>query len=238
MDDAKSEKAHGVLVTLENMAPTIQQGWWQRFKPPSKACWLLLITVVLETVIDIVIEGNILWRFNEQIDADDSTQLNFERKRRLPIYLIIYLLAHLWQLVLVVIAIFRRNTVQVIAVTVFNLAILGYAVIQIYELRQILGNDLKTGLTGASDESLLTLPLNILTGIVIGVVSAGCLALLILSYFVRKEFGWQRYRFLGADLQIRRYYFWFQVFECVCYFSAFFCAGFGIQFIWLGKRLP
>lgn len=44
---------------------------------------------------------------------------------------------------------------------------------------------------------------------------------------------WQRYRFLGADLQIRACYRRFQVFECVCYFSAFFCFGFGVQFIWL-----
>ena len=48
---------------------------------------------------------------------------------------------------------------------------------------------------------------------------------------------WQRYRFLGADLAIRKCYQNFQVFECVCYFSAFFCAGFGIQFVWLGESL-
>ena len=46
---------------------------------------------------------------------------------------------------------------------------------------------------------------------------------------------WDRYRFLGADLQIRRFYRRFQIFECIAYFSAFFCAGFGIQFIWLGE---
>jgi hypothetical protein len=41
--------------------------------------------------------------------------------------------------------------------------------------------------------------------------------------------SWKRYKFLGADLRIRKYYLRFQVFECICYFSAFFCAGFGIQ---------
>jgi hypothetical protein len=46
---------------------------------------------------------------------------------------------------------------------------------------------------------------------------------------------WQRYRFLGADLQIRKLYQRFQIFECICYFAAFFVAGFGIQFIWLGE---
>jgi hypothetical protein len=37
----------------------------------------------------------------------------------------------LWQLVLVLIAIRTRNTVQVAAVTMFNFALLGYAVIQV-----------------------------------------------------------------------------------------------------------
>lgn len=41
------------------------------------------------------------------------------------------LTSSLWQLVLVVIAIRTRNTVQVVAVTAFNFAFLGYAVIQV-----------------------------------------------------------------------------------------------------------
>jgi hypothetical protein len=97
-------------------------------------------------------------------------------------------------------------------------------------LRQILDGNLENGLTGAEQgRSLLTLPLNILTGIVIGVVATSCLALSVLTIKLRREFGWERYRFLGADLQIRKYYTRFQVYECICFFSAFFCAGFGIQ---------
>lgn len=105
---------------------------------------------------------------------------------------------------------------------------------QIYELRRILGDNLADSLPGdelnaGSNNSLLSLPLNILTAVVIAVVATGSIILVILTYFIRRDFGWDRYRFLGADLQIRKYYFRFQVFECVAYFSAFFCAGFGIQ---------
>jgi len=96
-------------------APTLDRGmstskatrWRDRWFPASTACRLLLLTVVLETIIDLIIEvsasqpapystdgqGNILWRFNAEIDANDATDLNFERKRRLPIYLVIYGLA-------------------------------------------------------------------------------------------------------------------------------------------------
>ena len=76
-------------------------------------------------------QGNILWRFNVEVSSSDSTELELENKRRLPIYLIIFGLAHLWQFVLTVIGIRARNTIQVIAVTAFNFAFLGYAVIEV-----------------------------------------------------------------------------------------------------------
>jgi hypothetical protein len=161
-------------------------------------------------------------------------------------------------LLLTVIAIRTKNTIQISAITIFNFAFLAWAVIQVSELRTILG-DLQTSLiddataTGDSPPStnLLNLPLNVLTAVIIGVVSICCLILSVLAYFVRREFGqvfylsqlrtradhvrWQRYRFLGADLQIRGYYQRFQVFECLVFFASFFSAGFGIQFIWLGE---
>ncbi|WVQ85577.1 hypothetical protein IAT38_007743 [Cryptococcus sp. DSM 104549] len=215
--------------------PVVRVRWWDRIIPSTTLTRILLATIILELIIDLAVEGNILYRFNEEVKSTSSTDLEVENKRRLPIYLIIFGLAHLWQLVLTVIAIRTKNTVQVIAVTLFNYAFLGYAIIQIYELRKILGDNLAAGLTSESGTgtTLMTIPLNVLTALIIGVVAASCLVLSVLCVLLRREFGWQRYRFLGADLMIREYYFKLQVFECICYFSAFFCAGFGVQFIWL-----
>ncbi|CAD6585312.1 MAG: Polypeptide release factor (eRF1) in translation termination [Tremellales sp. Tagirdzhanova-0007] len=215
--------------------------WRSKVFPSSIPCRLLLLTVILESLVDLSIEGNILWRFNVEVTSSNSTELELENKRRLPIYLIIFGLAHLWQLFLTVIAIRTRNTVQVIALTIFNFAFLGYAIIEarssapISELREILGDNLADSLDKGPSEAktLLTLPLNVLTAVVIAVITICCLVLLVLAYFIRREFGWERYRFLGADLRIRKLYFRFQIFECICYFSAFFCAGFSIQLIWL-----
>ncbi|KAK8865748.1 hypothetical protein IAR55_000895 [Kwoniella newhampshirensis] len=208
--------------------------WWTRIIPSTSLTRILLATILIETVINLTIEGNILYRFRDEASSSDSSTLLIENKRRLPIYLIIFGLAHLWEIVLTVIAIRTKNTIQVIAVTAFNYAFLGYAVIQIYELRKILGDNLSEELTGNDDRTtLLTLPLNVLTALIIAVVAVCCLVLSVLCVFLQREFGWLRYRFLGADLMIREYYFKLQVFECLCYFSAFFCAGFGIQFIWL-----
>ncbi|WVQ71138.1 hypothetical protein IAR50_000663 [Cryptococcus sp. DSM 104548] len=235
-DSMAGNKESWAAVDLSHTRTQIEKRkWYHRIIPSTVYTRILLATIITETIIDLTIEGNILYRFNEEVKSSSSTELELENKRRLPIYLIIFSLAHLWQLVLVSIAIRRKNTVQVIAVTAFNFAFLGYAIIQIYELRKILGGtSLSEALKGdETGSTLLTIPLNVLTALIIGVVAASSAGLGVLSILLRREFGWQRYRFLGADLMIREYYFKFQIFECVCYFGAFFCAGFGIQFIWL-----
>ena len=168
--------------------------WYKTIIPHTIPCRLFLATVITELVINLAIEANILWRFNVEVKSIDSTELELENKRRLPVYLVIYGLAYLWELVLTVIAIRARNTVQIVAITSFNFAILGYAVIQIFELRRILGDNLKDSLsTDDSDlgsaPTLLSLPLNVLTAVVIAVVAAGCVAMVVLSYFIRRDFG-------------------------------------------------
>lgn len=132
----------------------------------------------------------------------------------------------LWQIVLTFVAVRSKNTIQVIAVTLFNYALLGYGAImvsgicqsptclrlesfnksalnegvgpltpQIYELRKILG-DLSTSLqetdgdnTSPANAELLTLPLNVLTYVVIAILAVGCVAMTALAWRMRQEFG-------------------------------------------------
>ena len=68
--------------------------------------------------------------------------------------------------------------------------------IEIYELREILGSDLSDELKNDGDDSsssdtssLLTLPLNVLTGVIIGVIALSCCLLAGLTWKLRQEFG-------------------------------------------------
>lgn len=203
----------------------------RQFIPQSHACRLLLVVITLEMLIDVAIQANILWRYNEEnasgaVDSDDYNA------RRLPIYLYIFVTAHLVQLILTVFAIRTRNTIQVIALAVFNAMLLAYAGIEVAEIRQTL-DVAPASAEVASAHKLLTLPLNILTGIVIGVIGLAEVAIVILTYFVWREFGWRIYKFLGADLRIRTYYRQYQVFESIVCCSFFFFMSFSIQFLFL-----
>jgi len=124
-------------------------------------------------------------------------------------------------------AIRTRNTIQVIGLAVFNCMFLVYCGIEIAEVRSLLGDS--TVVEGERKVSLLSLPINVLSAVSISIVAASVAAVLVLTYFIWREFGWDIYRSLGADLRIRKYYFQYQVFETIVCFSFFFFAGFGVQ---------
>lgn len=209
-----------------------------QFIPQSHACRLLLLVVFLEMLIDVAIQANILWRYSKEQDSGAVSSDDYNA-RRLPIYLYIFVTAHLVQLILTAFAIRTRNTIQVIALAVFNAMLLAYAGIEVAEIRQTL-DVYPASEEVASAHKLLTLPLNILTGIVIGVIGLAEVIIVILTYFVWREFGWRIYKFLGADLRIRTYYRQYQVFESIVCCSFFFFMSFSIQFLFLilNKRDP
>lgn len=182
-------------------------------------------------LIDVAIQANILWRYSEEQDSGAVSSDDYNA-RRLPIYLYIFVTAHLVQLILTAFAIRTRNTIQVIALAVFNAMLLAYAGIEVAEIRQTL-DVYPASEEVASAHKLLTLPLNILTGIVIGVIGLAEVIIVILTYFVWREFGWRIYKFLGADLRIRTYYRQYQVFESIVCCSFFFFMSFSIQFLFL-----
>jgi len=65
------------------------------------------------------------------------------------------------------------------------------------------------------------------------VIAAAELAYIGLGWKIYTEFGWQVYKFLGADRQIKKMYAQFQVFECLVKFDVFFWVTFCVQLIWL-----
>jgi len=108
----------------------------------------------------------------------------------------------------------------------FNLSFMVYSIIQIGEIREI-GGALSEQ-TGISD-----IPINVLTTIIPCVIAAAELAYIGLGWKIYTEFGWQVYKFLGANRQIKKMYAQFQVFECLVKFDVFFWVAFCVQLIWL-----
>ncbi|KAJ7706407.1 hypothetical protein B0H17DRAFT_628153 [Mycena rosella] len=192
-------------------------GFWQKILPESMACRLYVLTVLIETTIDLAIEGELLIQINKNTAGEDGAA-----GHKMPVYLSIFALAHVFQFVMAVDAVYARNTLQFICLTVFNALFLVYAVIQIGEIRQ-LDTSSATG----------SIPINVLTTTIPIVIAIAEVAYIALGWKIYNEFGWKVYKFLGADRRIKKLYANYQIYECLVKFDVFFWAGFSVQFIWL-----
>ncbi|KAK7058280.1 hypothetical protein VNI00_001911 [Paramarasmius palmivorus] len=196
--------------------------FWQKILPESMACRLFVLTVLLETTVDLAIEAELLIRIQAETEGKEDATTH-----RMPVYLSIFALAHVFQLIMAVDAVYARNTLQFIFLTMFNALFLVYAIIQISEIREIVNSSSQeTGI-------ITSIPVNVLTTIIPIVISVAELAYIALGWKIYDEFGWKVYKFLGADRRIKKMYANYQIYECLIKFDVFFWAGFSVQFIWL-----
>ncbi|KAJ6604439.1 hypothetical protein DFH09DRAFT_1354193 [Mycena vulgaris] len=192
---------------------------WQKILPESMACRLYVLTVLIETTIDLAIEGELLIQINKNSGENEAHDASHNK---MPVYLSIFALAHVFQFVMAVDAVYARNTLQFICLTIFNALFLVYAIIQISEIRQ-LDTSSATG----------SIPINVLTTTIPIVIAIAEVAYIALGWKIYHEFGWKVYKFLGADRRIKKMYANYQIYECLVKFDVFFWVGFSVQFIWL-----
>ncbi|KAF7306731.1 hypothetical protein MIND_00464800 [Mycena indigotica] len=219
------EDAHDLTPVAYPPAPPERaiagEGFWQKILPESMACRLYVLTVLIETTVDLGIEGELLIQINKSSiggDAQDRVAAN-----KMPVYLSIFALAHVFQFVMAVDAVYARNTLQFLCLTIFNALFLVYAVIQIGEIRQL----------DVASTATSKLPVTTLTAIIPCVIALAEISYIALGYKIYHEFGWKVYKFLGADRRIKKLYADYQIYECLVKFDVFFWVGFSVQFIWL-----
>ncbi|GAA5927718.1 hypothetical protein JCM10213_000875 [Rhodosporidiobolus nylandii] len=195
------------------MAPS----FLERLRPllprtPATIAWLSVTT--LETVIDGIIVAVLLNSFEEKLW---QTVLQRDEKSVLPVYLGLFVLAHVFQLVLAIDALVAKNTIQVLALLLFNTLFLVYALVQIHEIRSLVN--------GAA--------LKVLVWFIPGMISLTELTYLATIWAIYKEFGWQVFKKIGADRRIKKCYAWFQVFLAILKFDGFFFLAFSLQLVFL-----
>ncbi|KAG1845475.1 hypothetical protein DFJ58DRAFT_800784 [Suillus subalutaceus] len=201
---------HDYPPTLKQEKPIDTRSCWAKILPDSWACRLFVLTVVIETAVDLAIEGDLFVRLQ-----DDSGKL--------AVYVSVFALAHVFQLVMAVDAVYARNTLQFLSLIIFNLLFLLYAVIEIGEIKD----------SSTTSAGIVHVSVTVLTDVVPAVISVAEIAYIGLGWKIYNEFGWKVYKFLGADRRIKKMYATYQIFECLVKFDIFFWVGFSVQFIWL-----
>ncbi|KAL1915757.1 uncharacterized protein VTP21DRAFT_6516 [Calcarisporiella thermophila] len=187
---------------------------------------ILLTTVQVLTVI--LLQTIIFIYHNQQIAHLESIksinqiapnfELSLANARSLGVYHILFMVAQIFQLVYTFDAIIRKNTIQIIALAIFDVALLIYSGVQLFQV-----------FTLATSISYETSTWPLLCVIVVMIVCS--LAFSFLSYKLYQEFGWNIYKQIGADLAMRDMYKIYQIFQVILKFDFFFFLAFSVQYL-------
>ncbi|PWN40793.1 hypothetical protein IE81DRAFT_331351 [Ceraceosorus guamensis] len=176
-------------------------GWFPRSLPIQ----LFLLVTLLESTVDISIEAVLLSRFQSQEGSIVGPGAD-GRQPALPVFVMVFCLAHVYQSALAVDAVVNRNSILVFGLVLFNIAFFVYSLIQISEIRQVLG-------TGVVEGSGQTVPVQVLTTAIPVIVGTSAGVLSVLSWYIYRDFGWEVYRnIVGADRDLKRAHMNYQVF--------------------------
>ena len=121
----------------------------------------------------------------------------------IPTFLALYIFGFLYQLVLVYDALRLKNTIQVIGLCLFNVALLIYAAVQSEQIKDsINGAPRAIEFWHNTRPYLLAIPC---------ILAVGTVLMTIVARKLYDEFAWTIYKHISADLKMKRRYLTFQV---------------------------
>lgn len=144
-----------------------------------------------------------------------------------PIYFALFLFAGVYQIIIGVWALRQRNTVQLLFLVFFAVAMLVYSAIQFDQVR-----DSTSYYEPSNNQSFLSGP--IVERLLITVM---CMTLAesfvqsFLTYKLYREFTWDIFKSYGAGMNLKNALRDYLLFESVIIFDLFFFVGFTLQFI-------
>lgn len=197
---------------------------------------------VAEAFINMGIEAYVFYKFFQQLNLDNLTA------RTIPTYLAIYIFAFIFQIWLAVLAIAKRNTIQVFALVIFNFAFLIYSACQVKEAHNVIFGENTDGArhgdvfnaasslqaSDAGHEAARAafwhhlLPFFIAVPCVIAVAQVLYIACATQLYRI---FGWDIYQKLGASTTVKDYFLSYQIFVVLLTYDWFFFGSFVVQLL-------
>ncbi|CAG8577463.1 21042_t:CDS:2, partial [Gigaspora rosea] len=189
---------------------------------------------------DKLILGNELIRINKLLEK----KLKHGISEADLIYHAIFIISLFFQILLVADALWRRNSVQIVALVIFNLLSLAYAGIQLYQ-HQILeeqGTEKapynpkdprfpKGDANRETPKDYYEPRMRPIEHTIIGLISAFSIYLAFMSYLLTKEFGWENYRTYSADVRVRDAFWNLTILQTLIKMDVFFIGSYALQLI-------
>ncbi|KAJ9477135.1 hypothetical protein PHBOTO_000838 [Pseudozyma hubeiensis] len=200
---------------------------------PSRNAFLYLVVTAIEAAIVITLVTFIFVRIVTQVDNLS------QNLKTVSVYLAVFVFGCVFQVLISWDAVRLKNTMQLIGVLIFNLALTATAAIEIRQVRDALNaqDRVAGGFPCPDDPSRLCRANSLFPSVeryliaVTGVCFVIEFFLIYLTFKLWKEFGWVIYQKIGADLRVRRMFFWYQLFIVFLKFAFFFGVGFTVIYL-------
>ncbi|KAI1317633.1 hypothetical protein EDD11_008061 [Mortierella claussenii] len=204
---------------------------------------LLMIVIAIEALLVIIMQTVIVVKYFRALRDSPLIPLPGEsvlppyldlrnQSRSIPAYLIVFVFAQLFQLVLAWDAVRAQNTIEMIAIVSFNLCCFAYSIFEISQTRRALDSSIQF-LKADISVPALTESINPLLIVVVCVIGVSQCIITWLAYQLFQEFGWKIYKKIGADPNMKKMYRAYQIYLVLIKIDLFFFVGFSIQFIYL-----
>ncbi|KAG0083991.1 hypothetical protein BGZ92_010290 [Podila epicladia] len=200
----------------------------------------MILVIGIEALLVIIMQSVIVaMYFNHLTQTEVTPGLpahldSRNQSRSIPAYMLVFVFAQLFQLVLTWDAVRAQNTIEIIGIVAFNFCCFAYSIFEISQIRSSLfPKTIEYDFFGpgkAQDLLKSIEPLLIVVVVVIGVTQ--CLVTW-LAYQLFQEFGWKIYKKIGADPNMKKMYRAYQIYLVLIKMDLFFFVGFSIQFIYL-----
>ncbi|KAI9144255.1 hypothetical protein BKA69DRAFT_1122504 [Paraphysoderma sedebokerense] len=203
----------------------------------SRPAKLAVLTSILQAILLIVFEAVVAINHSKSMNflRNIISESDFAQGTALAVYHIIFMLAAIFQLIIMVDAVHKENSIELISVAIINFGLFVYSVMQhtlakAYFSRFAIARDStnSVALKRALDNFGSTEAIYIITMVVSGIFA---LLFLYQGYKLHKDFGWSIYKRIGADIGMRDMYKVYFVLMMLLKLDVFFYASFSLQFL-------
>ncbi|KAF9544813.1 hypothetical protein EC957_011634 [Mortierella hygrophila] len=233
-DDGDDEDTEPCYVFSVPHWETIKAGLLPTSKPARDA----LIATIILALITIALEAVLLHRHKVMTVSLTSSALTSTASsgggmsyeisffRPLTVYYSIFILAEVFAVGLLWDAAIHKNSLQLVAFTLFEWCIVSYSGLQIWQHDQLIKD---IGITAEVLKGLDDKMTQMILFSQLGVQFAGCLGITLLTWRLYSEFGWLVFQKLGADVSLRKMMKEYRLLFTLLKLDAFFFLGYAIQ---------
>ncbi|KAF0541029.1 conserved fungal protein [Gigaspora margarita] len=203
---------------------------------------ITLISIILQAIVITILEVFVIYFHVNFVSQYKLNPIGEGISEADLIYHAIFVISLFFQVLLVIDAIWHRNSVQIVALVIFNLLSLAYAGIQLFQ-HQILEDVGTLNATYVPTNPIFSkddrdAPKNYyearmrpLEHTIVGLISVFSVYLAFMSYMLTKEFGWKNYKIYNADPQVRKALTNLTILQTLIKMDVFFIGSYALQLI-------